>query len=183
MEEMFYWKLINKYITGSWARNIYVTHVALVTSKAIGIAKRLELSNESIRFIEEAAMLHDIGIVKVKDPEIGCYGELDYICHGTEGRRILEYEGFPEHALVCERHTGVGISKEDIVSRNLPIPQRNMFAESIEEKIISWSDLFFTKNPKKLLNEKSIPEARKSVAKFGDQHALRFDEWYAMFGD
>ena len=44
----------------------------------------------------------------------GCYGDKDYICHGYLGRALLEKEGLPAHALVCERHVGVGLSISDI---------------------------------------------------------------------
>ena len=36
------------------------------------------------------------------------------------GAEILRAEGFPQHALVCERHTGAGLSLEDIIAQQLP---------------------------------------------------------------
>ena len=41
-------------------------------------------------------------------------------------RELLEKEGLPQHALVCDRHTGVGITIEDIRAQELPIPERDM---------------------------------------------------------
>lgn len=176
-----YWEVIDKYIKNPFTKNIYITHVSLVAAKAIKIAQGLNLSSEKIRFIEEAAMLHDIGIVEIDDIDLGCTGTLPYICHGTEGRNILESEGLPKHALVCERHTGVGISKQEIESEDMPLPARDMLAESLEEKIISWADLFYSKNTERLLQEKSMQRAYKSVARFGKKKADRFNEWKAMF--
>jgi uncharacterized protein len=176
-----YWNLIKKYLTDDWGRFVYVSHVSLVTANALKIAKGLGLDQAQLRFIEEAAMLHDIGIVKVHAPEIGCTGELKYICHGVEGRKILESEGLAEHALVAERHTGVGISVEQIIERNLPLPQRDMLAVSLEEKIISWADLFYSKTPSKLLHEKTIDEAYDSIKNYGEEGIVRFREWEESF--
>lgn len=181
MKVVDYWAIINKHIRNPWTKDVYITHVSLVTAKAIKIATKLNLEKAQVRFIEEAAMLHDIGIIKVNAPNIGCSGDLDYICHGTEGRSILEAEGLPKHALVCERHTGVGIPISQIVERKLPIPVRDMLAKSMEEKIISWADLFFSKTPEKLLYEKSLDEAFDSIKDYGDKYISRFNRWRELF--
>ena len=82
-------------------------------------AKGLDIDRE---FVYEAALLHDIGVVKCDAPSIHCHGTRPYICHGIEGRAMLESLGLPRHALVCERHTGSGLSVADIISQNLPLP-------------------------------------------------------------
>lgn len=179
--KLSYPTLIDRHITNPLTKNIYLIHVTLVTQRALRIARGLNLPPETITFIEEASMLHDIGIVKVDDIELGCTGTLDYICHGTEGRKILEAEGLPKHGLVAERHTGVGLSIEDIIKQKLPLPHRDMLAESLEEKIISWSDLFYSKNPDNLFREKTIERAYESVAEFGERQQKTFREWESMF--
>lgn len=176
-----YRSIIDKYIKNPLTHHIYLVHVSLVTARALKIARGLGLTEEQMQFIEEASMLHDIGIIKVDDEELGCTGKLDYVCHGTEGRKILEAEGLPLHALVAERHTGVGIPKEDIIKDNLPLPHRDMLAISIEEKIIAWADLFYSKNPRKLFIEKTMNHAYNSIAGFGESHKKIFKEWEAMF--
>ena len=103
---------------------VYIPHVSLVTAKALKIAERLGLSPEQQIFIEEASMLHDIGIVKVERYSASPENTLPYICHAPAGRTILEYEGLPRHALVAERHIGVGISKQEIIQQRLPLPHR-----------------------------------------------------------
>ena len=126
-------------------------------------------------------MLHDIGIVKINDEEIFCTGDLPYISHGVEGRKILEAEGLKKHALVCERHTGVGIFRDEIIARNLPLTKRDMLAVSLEEKIISYADLFFSKDPKKIWYERTVEEARATIEKFGKKHIDIFEEWQKQF--
>ena len=129
-------------------------------------------------FIEEAAMLHDIGIVGCNAPGIFCTGSEPYICHGIIGAEMLRSEGYPEHARVCERHTGAGITSEEIASQHLPLPQRDYLPETIEEIIICYADKFFSKShPEK---EKTYEEAQRSLAKFGEAGVERFKKWHDM---
>ena len=100
----------------SRAYKILVVHSTLVTEKALKIAQNHTELLPDLAFIEEAAMLHDIGIFKTNAPDLFCFGEFPYLCHGYLGCEILKNEGFPEHGLVCERHTGVGITIEEIVT-------------------------------------------------------------------
>src|SRR4030042_5843938 len=138
-------KIIEKYYpAGSRAYYLLVHHSKMVTEKALEIAKKLKRVTPDLIFIEEAAMLHDIGILFTNEPNIGCYGDKPYVCHGYLGRELLEKEGFPKHALICERHIGVGISRKDIEEKNLPLPQREVAPVSIEEQIICYADKFFS---------------------------------------
>ena len=61
----------------------------MVMKKALSIAKQLPHLNPDLVFIQEAAMLHDIGIFLVDAPDIACTGELPYICHGYAGKILL----------------------------------------------------------------------------------------------
>jgi uncharacterized protein len=127
-------------------------------------------------------MLHDIGIFLTYEPKIGCHGDKPYICHGYLGREILEREGLPLHALVCERHIGVGISLIEINKKKLPIPKRDMIPVSLEEKIVCFADKFFSKDTGFLLREKTIEKVRKNIAQYGDEKLRQFDEWIEFFG-
>lgn len=161
---------------------ILVTHSELVMKKALALAENVAHLKPDMPFIREAAMLHDIGIFMTFAPEIGCHGNHPYVCHGYLGRELLEKEGHPKHALVCERHTGVGITRADIARQNLPFPDRDMMPVSLEEKIICFADKFYSKKPGKLLREKSIEKIRKKIAKYGKEKLAQFDEWAALFG-
>lgn len=161
--------------------DFYIPHVTLVTGKALRVADKLGLSEESLRFIEEASMLHDIGICKVDNPEIGCFGDLHYVCHVPEGRKILESEGLDRHARVCETHFGIALTKEEIIKSGLPLEPKDMKPESIEEEIISFADLYFSKVPGKLFYEKSDDEVREVLKKFDPKGIVIFEEWLAKF--
>jgi uncharacterized protein len=134
-----------------------------------------------LQFIEEAAMLHDIGVALTDAPSLDCHGTAPYICHGVIGREILEWEGLPRHALVCERHIGVGLTVADIRAQNLPLPLRDMLPESPEERIIACADLFFSKKKSGLTAAKDIEQIRRELTKFGDKKAAVFDSWLAEF--
>lgn len=175
-------QIISKYYQpGSDLHEILVVHSEMVRDKALECIRRrgLEVDKD---FVAEAAMLHDIGIFRCNAPDICCRGTLPYICHGIEGRKILEAEGLPRHALVCERHTGAGLTIEDILSQQLPLPHRDMTPQSLEEKLICYADKFYSKsgNPKE---EKSLERVRKSMAKFGPDSLARFDALHALFND
>jgi len=158
---------------------ILLEHSFAVTDKSLFIAQMHPEMNLDATFIYEAAMLHDIGIFKTNAVDIYCHGELPYICHGYQGSDLLIAEGFPRHALVCERHTGVGLSLEHIIKYNLPIPKRDMLPESQEEQLICFADKFFSKlNPEK---EKSIDKVRKNLSKYGEDSLKKFDNWCNLF--
>jgi uncharacterized protein len=153
----------------------------LVAHKALTIAKNLRLSTKKQSFIEEAAMLHDIGIIRTNTPDIFCYGDLPYLCHLSEGRAILEAEGLPRHAVVAETHVGVGLTKEQIQEQGLPLPHRDMKPTTIEEEIISFADLFYSKNREKLWREKSLKKVRENIAKRGEDQLAILDDWIKRF--
>jgi uncharacterized protein len=175
--------LIKKYYAAdSRAYHFLTHHSRMVTAKALSIAERVKQLAPDLAFIQEAAMLHDIGIFLTDEPKIGCLGEKTYLCHGYLGRDILEKEGIPRHALVCERHVGVGISLRDIEERNLPLPKRDMLPLTTEERIICYADKFFSKDSEFLLKEKPLKKVRNSIAAFGEDKLMRFDEWTKIFG-
>ena len=174
-----YQGIIDKYyVNDSRLRAILMTHSRLVADKALEIGRRLE--GVDLEFVEEAAMLHDIGIIRCDAPEICCHGDLPYICHGIEGRKILESEGLPRHALVCERHTGSGLTVDDIITQHLPLPHRDMTPQSIEEKLICYADKFFSKSGD-ITKEKPIEKVIKSMERHGQNTLLRFMALHKLF--
>ena len=176
-------KIIQKFYKADSESYWYLTeHSEAVTKKALEVAKRVPHFNPDLKFIEEAAMLHDVGIFLVEAPQIGCFGNKPYICHGYLGGERLEEEGFPKHALVCERHVGVGLSIQDIEDQNLPLPKRDMIPISIEEEIICFADKFFSKSEKDLTKEKNLDEVKKELLRFGEDKVKRFNGWLEKFG-
>ena len=172
-------KLINKYYHDATLRDILLKHSHAVASKALEIAHRHPELLADERFIEEASLLHDIGIIKVNAPAISCHGTEPYICHGILGAEMLRSERMERHALVCERHTGTGLTLQQIIEQGLPLPHRDMQPVSIEEQIICFADKFFSKT--QLDTEKTVEQARRSLEKFGMEGLKKFDAWCGMF--
>lgn len=158
---------------------ILLKHSRAVAEKALDIARRHPELSLDMNFLEEAALLHDIGIFMTDAEAIQCHGEHPYICHGYLGAELMRKEGFPLHALVCERHTGAGISPDEIEKQQLPIPKRDMRPVSLEEQVICFADKFFSKT--KLDKEKSIEKALKSISRYGEEGVERFNRWCEMF--
>lgn len=159
--------------------NVLVQHSIDVKNKALRIVDSHPELNADRLFVEEAAMLHDIGIFLTNAPSIHCYGVAPYICHGYLGREILEKNGLPKHGLVCERHTGTGLTLEEIAKQKLPLPHRDMVPISVEEQIICFADCFFSKT--RIGEEKTVDEVRNGFAKFGEKTVNQFDKWCTLF--
>ena len=160
-------------------KTILLEHSESVARKVLRIAEQHPELHIDRQFAEEAAMLHDIGIIKCDAPGICCHGTEPYIRHGRIGAEMLRELGLPHHARVCERHTGAGLSKKEIEEQNLPLPQADFLPETLEEKLICYADKFFSKTHPK--EEKTYEHVERSLAKFGEEGLLRFREWHKMF--
>ena len=170
---MDYEAIIRKHTAGNEAlRAVLTEHSRQVAQKAVGIAEANPHLGADKDFILEAAMLHDIGIVRCNAPSIHCFGTEPYIRHGVAGEEILEAEGLPAHARVCSRHTGAGITRADVERQGLPLPPRDYLPETVEEKIICYADKFFSKARPGV--EKTFGQACRSMAKFGGETLGRF---------
>jgi uncharacterized protein len=167
--------------TGTRRLDIVRRHGTLVARHALRLAADLEDPACDEQFIYEAAMLHDIGIVATDTPRLDCYGDRPYICHGVRGRRLLETRGLPRHGLVCERHVGVGITREEIRTRRLPLPLRDMRPVTIEEKLIAYADKFYSKTNGGTETAKSAEEVARHLKKYGRRQAETFIRWAARF--
>lgn len=159
--------------------NIIYTHSRCVADRALSLANKHPELPIDCGFLEEAAMIHDIGIFKTNAPDIQCFGTYPYICHGYLGREIIEKEGYTRHALVCERHTGTGLSLSVIKNENLPLPHRDMIPLSLEEKLISFADKFYSKS--RLNQAFELSEVRSKLGKYGSEVVSRFDLWCELF--
>lgn len=170
------------YAPGSGAFDMLVKHGSQVAEKALAAAERVAHSNPDMAFIEEAAMLHDIGIFLTRAPALGCTGDKPYVCHGVLGRGLLEEKALPRHALVCERHVGAGISADDIRRAGLPLPHRDMLPITLEEELICYADKFFSKSTNGNGEEKPLDKILRELSNHGEDKAEKFMAWHSRFG-
>jgi uncharacterized protein len=174
--------IINEFYTpGTKAHEILLRHSEAVAEKALRLAEKIPDLKPDTRFIAEAAMLHDIGIFYTNSPSIGCNGKYPYVCHGYLGRRLMEDRGYDRHALVCERHVGAGLSVDDIIQFNLPLPKRNMVPVSLEEQVVCYADKFYSKKSDKKIEELSIEAVIEKIESYGPEQTLRFKTWVDLF--
>lgn len=174
------YKIINQnYRKKSIVYHKLVTHSKIVAKRALSIASEHPELKANKEFLEEAALLHDIGINLTHAPNLGCYGKEEYIAHGHLGANLLRSLGYPKHAKVCERHTGTGLTKSEIKIRKIPIPINDYMPLSIEEKIICYADKFYSKG--NLDKVQSIENVRLRMEKYGKAKAKTFSRWAIKF--
>ena len=124
-------------------------------------------------------MLHDIGIAWCHAPSIFCEGTEPYIKHGIIGAKLLRDEGLERHARVCERHTGTGLTREQIERQQLPLPVADYQPETLEEQVVCYADKFYSKShPERVL---TVAQTAQSLAKFGQEGVDKFLRWAEMF--
>ena len=176
-------KLLKKYYSERTPAFRYLyQHSLAVAEYATKIARKNMALGPDIEFVHTAALLHDLAIFMTHAPGIGCYGRYPYLAHGYLGRRLLEYEGYPEHALVCERHVGVGITKQEVIAHSLPLPKRDMLPATVEEEIVCYADKFFSKNPGKISTPKDPDDIVRKLEAHGPAKAEVFMKYMQKFG-
>ena len=172
--------LINKYYADNEPlRELLLLHSRQVTQRALDIACRHPELPIDCEFVEQAAMLHDIGIFLTDAPGIHCHGTQPYLLHGRLGAELMRQEGLERVARVCERHTGTGLTPEVIARQNLPLPPGDYRPETLEEQLICYADKFFSKShPERV---RSIADTARSLEKFGAEGVAVFLGWAKLF--
>ncbi len=174
-------EVIDMFYPSGPLRDLLLTHSALVAIKALDCAQRKGIEADT-DFLTEAGLLHDIGIKECDAPGILCTGTEPYIRHGIIGREMLDKLGLPSHALVCERHTGSGLTTSDIEHQHLPLPLREMVPVTLEERLICYADKFYSKSGN-YREEKPFERVAKSMARHGEDALNRFMKLHAEFGE
>ncbi len=175
--------IIDKYYpAGTPLRDIYTRHCRSVADKALAVAKARNLQLDPAQ-IEAAAMLHDIGIFLTDAPGIHCHGTEPYLTHGRIGADLLRREGAPEKlARVAERHTGAGLTTDDLSRMNGLLPaDRSYMPESPLGRLVCYADKFYSKSGD--MQEKPFDRVLRSLEKFGPDTVSRFMQLHSEFGN
>ena len=84
-----YQSIIDKYYPeGSQLRGLVEAHSRQVADLSLEIASRKNFGCNP-EFVENAAMLHDVGVFLTHAPGIYCNGTEPYLMHGILGARLL----------------------------------------------------------------------------------------------
>ena len=163
---MDYISIINKYYPADdELRRVLLHHSRQVADRCLQIVRKHRELPVDVQFLEEAAMLHDIGIYQCNAPSIHCHGSEPYLRHGPIGGDLLRQEGYQRHARVAERHTGTGLPGYE--------------PETLEEQIVCYADKFYSKSkPDRVL---TVAQAAESLEKFGHEGVLKFLSWAERF--
>ncbi len=167
------------YEPGSELYDILTRHSNCVCQLALKIAREHSLPLDPEQ-IEAGAMLHDIGIVLTDAPGICCHGTEPYIRHGILGAKMLRDNGCPEWlARIAERHTGAGITADDIIARQLPLPVADYTPQTQLERLICYADKFYSKS--RGTDAKPLERVIASMSKFSADTLQRFEALHKEF--
>ena len=178
--KMNYQVIIDKYYPeDDDLRRLLLKHSRQVADRCLLICDRHPELRLDRDFLEESAMLHDIGIRWCHAPSICCNGAEPYLRHGLIGAELLRREGWERHARVAELHTGTGLTCQQILSQQLPLPQQDFVPEAVEEQVVCYADKFYSKSHPD--RELTVPQAAQSLEKFGHEGVVKFLDWAARF--
>jgi uncharacterized protein len=107
----------------------------------------------------------------------------NYITHGMVGYKILKAEGYPD--LICNfarNHIGVGVTKEDVESQNLPLPVADYTPQTLEERIVGFADKFHSKTTPPTFNSPQF-YSKFLAEKFGSHKTELFESLLEEFGE
>lgn len=172
--------LHEKHAPSPEAFELVYTHCEIVCDIAEQLLSR-SATGLNVDLVRSGSLLHDIGVYHLYDTG----GQLDhsrYIQHGLLGHELLSGEGFPEAiARFCSRHTGVGLSCDDVRNQELPLPVADYSAESGEELLVMYADKFHSKTePPVFITAESYAV---SVRRFGEEKVAVFEAMRKRFGD
>lgn len=172
--------LHRKYAPSDEVYNLVYTHSKIIndiTSQLIAVSN---LSVDS-DYMYAASMLHDIGVYPLFNANGSLRADVKYITHGIVGESILKKEGFSGSLQrIASHHTGVGLSKRDVVDQKLPLPVADYLAETDEELLVMYADKFHSKTTPPYFN--SFEWYKKDVSRFGEDKPIKFEEMRLKFG-
>jgi uncharacterized protein len=127
------------------------------------------------------SLLHDVGVYRLYD-DAGNLDHANYIRHGVLGYDLLHSDGLPEALCrFASHHTGVGISRADVLAQQLPLPPADYLAESDEERLVMYADKFHSKTTPPVFHTASACAAR--LRRFGEEKVRAFQSLRETFGE
>ena len=131
-------------------------------------------------------LLHDIGTYRVfkhdgTDGEPLKFSGKKYILHGLKGYEYLLSEGVDESiAQFCRNHTGVGLTREDVIAQDLPLPPADYVPVNLEQEVVMYADKFHSKSvPPKFLQ---VDAYTARAARYGEANKRRWLDLVAKYG-
>jgi uncharacterized protein len=160
------------------AFEVVYTHCVIVWRIAERIIETAGLDVDA-ELVRAGCLLHDIGVYRLDD---GDRAPGQYVRHGMLGHELLRDEGFPEEICrFCSCHTGVGLTRDDIVRQGLPVPPGDYVAETGEERLVMYADKFHSKTrPPTFVSGDSFA---LRVRRYGKEKVAVFEAMREFFGE
>lgn len=174
-------QLHQKYAKSDADLTLIYTHCQIVEAIAMQLLDAKPIQGIDRDLVRVGCLLHDIGAYEVLEEGKFVRG----VRHGAIGEDILKNEGFSETIWrFASHHTGVGLTEQDVMDQNLPIPVADYTAKTNEERIIMYADKFHSKSnpPSEAPYFCSFDWFRNSVQRFGSDKAAKFDALAELFG-
>ncbi|GAA0555421.1 HD domain-containing protein [Actinomadura livida] len=170
--------LHERYAPSPEAFEAVYTHCVIVWRIAERIIEAAGLDVDA-ELVRAGCLLHDIGVYRLDD---GDRVPGQYVRHGVLGHEVLRDEGFPEEICrFCSRHTGMGLTRDDIARQGLPVPPGDYVAETGEERLVMYADKFHSKTrPPTFVSADSYAV---HVRRYGEEKVAVFEAMRAFFGE
>ena len=120
------------------------------------------------------------GSIRPVRPRSSAQAKLPTSYTATSEPSYLRSLGLPRHAWVAERHTGSGLTAEEIAARAIPLPPGIYTPQCPEEELICYADKFYSKT--KLGQRKALERVRSGFSKHGEAALARFDALHQKYG-
>jgi uncharacterized protein len=162
------------------ALDLVYTHCVIVCEIAEQLHARSGVDAD-MELVRAGSLLHDVGVYRLYD-DAGQLDHANYIRHGVLGYELLQEEGLP--GVICRfasHHTGVGLSREDVIRQELPLPLADYLADTVEERLVMYADKFHSKTTPPTLVAADEYAAR--VRRFGEDKVAAFEAMRATFGE
>lgn len=159
-------------------------HVMPPSDNVIGGKVPPRLIDEHLVVI--GGLLHDIGTYRVlkhdgTDGEPLQFNGPEYIRHGILGYEYLLEQGVAEEiAQFARNHTGVGLTKDDVVRQGLPLPPADYVPMNLEQELVMVADKYNSKSlpPKFLTADAYTVRAER----FGEENKRRWLDLLDQYG-
>ncbi|GGQ44831.1 uncharacterized protein BKA00_000903 [Actinomadura coerulea] len=172
--------LHERYAPGEAAFEAVWTHCVIVSEIAERIMDGAGLAVDA-DLVRAGCLLHDLGVYRLYGPS-GTIDYSRYVRHGVLGHEILRDEGFPEEICrFCSCHTGVGLTRDDIVRQRLPVPAGDYVAVTGEERLVMYADKFHSKTDPPTFVSAAAYAGR--VRRFGEEKVSVFEAMRESFGE
>lgn len=147
-------------------------HSIIVRDLSLSLARSIK-DKIDVDFLGNACMLHDIGYATAKDK----------IRHGVVGAEFLRGQGLEKYAKACERHIGIGITKDDALE--LGLGDKDLVPKTIEEKILCYCDNldFFDTKTKMHTIKSSDDVVKRFENELGPAYKTKTEKFNRMIED